>query len=175
MTTAEVLAAVQARGLTITVKDGRPVLGGKDAKKYATPALLKVLRWHRDGILKWFGVDPESAPPPPEVKPPEPAPHPPAREDAPAAEAPEPEPVDWDAWERDTLEAGADRAIGWGDGWGVSKSCWYSAEYQAEVCRTLVDLAEAKEAERRRRMGSNGNGELRGCPGPAGPRPPAAA
>lgn len=50
MTTDEVLAAVNERGLKLHAgSDGTLIVIGLDEEK--TPALLRVLGWHRDGII----------------------------------------------------------------------------------------------------------------------------
>src|SRR4051794_24237528 len=55
MTTAEVLSIVKARGLRVEIKEGRPILCGK--KEELTPALLAVLKRHREKILAAHGVE----------------------------------------------------------------------------------------------------------------------
>ena len=50
MTTDAVLAEVSARGLALAAREGRLVLRGD--RSLFTPALLRVLRWHREEILR---------------------------------------------------------------------------------------------------------------------------
>ncbi len=62
MTTDEILQEIQARGLTVAVKEGRPILRG--SKVLASPPLMAAIKWHRDEIVRRFAPEP-----PPVVEP----------------------------------------------------------------------------------------------------------
>ncbi len=55
MSTAELLAELARRGLTVALKDGTPILRGPAGE--ATPTLLRALRWHRDAIRERLLAD----------------------------------------------------------------------------------------------------------------------
>ena len=50
MTTDEVIRELAVRGFTLVLEDGLPRLAGN--KGMLTPALRKVLHWHREGIIR---------------------------------------------------------------------------------------------------------------------------
>jgi hypothetical protein len=52
MTTKELLAIVKDRGLSVGIKDGRPVLQGAANNPKVTDALLSVLKIHRERIIE---------------------------------------------------------------------------------------------------------------------------
>lgn len=53
MNTIQLLKIVKDRGLTITIKEGRPVLHyAGECKSGATDALLNVLKLHRERIIE---------------------------------------------------------------------------------------------------------------------------
>lgn len=62
MSTDEVLAELERRGLTIALDRGRPVLVGPRSRASAT--LLAVLRWHRDAIARRLAESPPAPPAP---------------------------------------------------------------------------------------------------------------
>jgi hypothetical protein len=52
MTTAQLMAIVAERGLSIALKDGRPVLQQCAGKPEVTAELLAVLKFHREKIIE---------------------------------------------------------------------------------------------------------------------------
>jgi len=52
MTTQQLLQIVKDRGLTIALKDGRPVLERAKGNANVNDALLAVLKWHRERIIE---------------------------------------------------------------------------------------------------------------------------
>lgn len=55
MTTKELLAICKRRGLSITVKDGQPVIVAPTDRSAVTDKLLAVLKRHRERIIETLG------------------------------------------------------------------------------------------------------------------------
>lgn len=72
MTTDQLLAALKARGLTVKAGKGGPVLVGNPA--LVTEKLRRVLKWHREEILRRLDLPDSEQPPAREVVRPEPPP-----------------------------------------------------------------------------------------------------
>lgn len=64
MTTDEVIRTLEEVGIKVAIREGRPVLVGDRAK--VTPAMLAMLRWHREAIVERLagGAAAPEAPPP---------------------------------------------------------------------------------------------------------------
>lgn len=52
MSTQQVLEIVKARGMSVILKDGQPVLRTNGKNDAATDRLFAVLKWHRDRIIE---------------------------------------------------------------------------------------------------------------------------
>lgn len=52
MTTKQLLAIVEERGLKIVLQDGRPVLKRPQGNEGVTDKLLAVLKYHREQIIR---------------------------------------------------------------------------------------------------------------------------
>ena len=83
MTTDEVLAVLKDRGLSVTLANGQPKVAGP--REQLTSELLRVLKLHRDEIIRRLGGDPTA---PPASTAPEPTTQETAPEPEPAVEPP---------------------------------------------------------------------------------------
>ena len=54
MTTDKLLELLEARGLKVIAHEGQPAIRGKPSA--VTPALLKVLAWHREELSRRLGI-----------------------------------------------------------------------------------------------------------------------